>query len=936
LSVLAKRVTMCVMMAGKASLDGALQTKLYMPRRRPGLVERPRLLERLADGLRQGHKLILISAPAGFGKTTLLSEWIGDLRSVPGDTQIENRIAWLSLDEDDNDTARFFTHLIATLEMAQAGMCTETSALLQSLQPPSPKAILTALINDLATLSFGVVLVLDDYHAIEQIAIHTALTFLLDHMPSALHLVIASRTDPPLHLARLRTRSQLTELRAADLRFTPQEAATFLDQTMGLQLSTQAVEALEARTEGWIAGLQLAALSMRGKSAEGVADFIAAFGGSHRHVIDYLAEEVLAQQSDEVQSFLCQTAILDRLTAPLCDAVRGQADSQAILEQLEQTNLFLVALDDERKWYRYHLLFADFLRSRLRGDARLPELHRRAAEWHQRNGSLAEAIQHLLDAADFEAAASLIEQVTRATLMRSEIVTFLNWVEALPHSVICAHPTLHAYNAWALLLTGHSLDEVEARLQDREEDSDHLPGEAIALKAFIAAFQGRARLADQLSQQALERLPEDDLFVRGIVALNAGIASMLHGDLQAGSLALDHVAQIGQAAGNAMITVVALCNQAEVAIMQGHLRKAPALYQQAQEWSIDGQGRPLPIAGMALIGLGELAREKNELESAASHVCEGIELIKKWGEIGAMDGYIALARIKQAQGDNAGANEAIEAAKHLSLRFDTTQIDDIFVAAYQARLWVAQGKLDLAWSWAKERELKSAKEVEGDADGILYLREIEQLTLARVLLGRGEPSQVMELLEGMQPGSEQQGAIRNLIEIHMLKALALRAQGHTSQAFAALKHALTLAEPEGFVRLFVDEGEPMRFLISDFRLRISERHHHEPTEASRSLLAYADRLLAVFGASGAPSQSKIDTLRVKSLMVEPLSKREMEVLRLIAAGLSNSEIAARLVVAPSTIKTHINNLYGKLGVSRRTQALARAQELGLLGYSDSP
>ncbi len=885
---------------------------------------RPRLLERLAEGLRRGHKLILISAPAGFGKTTLLGEWVHHLSE--GGRQ-RDEVAWLSLDEDDNDAARFFVHLVAALETVQGGVCPRTSALLQSLQPPSPKAILTLLINDLAILTFDMVLILDDYHVIEQAAIHAALTFLLDHLPPLLHVVIASRTDPPLPLARLRARNQLAELRAADLRFTSQEAAMFLNQTMGLQLSTQAIETLEARTEGWIAGLQLAALSMRGKTAERVADFIAAFGGSHRHVIDYLAEEVLAQQSDETRVFLCQTAILNRLTAPLCNAVTGRADSQAILERLEQTNLFLVSLDEERKWYRYHRLFADFLRSR-QDDVQLPELHRRAAEWHQRNGMPAEAIHHLLEAADFEAAADLIEQVTRATLMRSEVVTFLNWVEALPHCVIHARPILRAYNAWALMLTGHSLDEIEAHLRVEDEDSDHLPAEALVLRAFIAAFQGRARLAGQLSCQVVEQMPEGDLFLQSLLALNTSISSTLNGDLQAGRLALDRVVQMSQATGNVMMTVMALCSLGEVTAMQGHLREALEFYRQAQEWSVDGQGQLLPIAGMILIDKGELAREWNDLETAARYACEGIDLIKKWGEIGAMDGYIALARIRQAQGNTLAADKAIEAAKQIALRFDAVKVDDIYVAAHQARLWVAQGKLDLAWNWAKARGIESAKGVaqqdEAGADLIPYLHDLEQLTLARVMLGRGELGQVIELLESLLPRAEQQDATRSLIEIHMLKALALQAQGHAPQANAVLEHALSLAEPEGFVRLFVDEGEPMRPLILDFRLWIEKQSRGQ----DHKLITYVDRLLAAFTQLAAMPQSK--TSHPQSAMVEPLSEREIQVLQLIAAGLSNSEIAARLVVASSTIKTHINNIYSKLGVSRRMQAVARAKELGLL------
>jgi LuxR family maltose regulon positive regulatory protein len=987
-----------------------LATKLYIPPVRPELVTRPRLVERLnaglfgssaslseGRGLRKGsglqkgwsfaRKLTLISAPAGFGKTTLLSEWVADFGLTPAggkpeskvqDQESKIRVAWLSLDQGDNDPVRFLAYLIAAFQTIEESVGRGALGVLQSPgfakanTPPPVEELLTALINQINAIPGGCVLVLDDYHLVTAQLIHDALAFLLDHMPANLHLVIATRADPPLPIARLRGRGELTELRQPDLRFTPEEVTEFLNRAMGLELSGDEVVALASRTEGWIAGLQMAALAMQRQDAGRTSGFIQAFTGSHRYILDYLVEEVLQRQPSSVQAFLLQTAILDRMTAPLCDAViesqrisesaNQRADDlpicrfadlqfadlsgKEILEYLDRHNLFVVPLDNERRWYRYHRLFADLLRARLHqemGAQGRASLHRRASAWYEHNGLEPLAIDHALAAGDFERAAHLIEQTAEATLMRSEGVTFLNWVEALPDELVRARPTLCLFHAWALLMGGHPPDAVESRLQDIEGDTDLISGQVDTLRGFIAAFQGRASYASELSRQALEQLPEGDSFFRGIAAWNLSISHMLSGDVAATGQAFDEAARVGQETGNVMVAVMALCHLAEARRAQGQLHEATEIYQQAAALAVDEQGRPLPVAGMALIGLGELSREWNDLEAAARYLVEGIELSSQWGEFGTLDGYVYLARVRQAQGDEQGARDAIQKAQQIAIQFEATELDDIAVAACQARLWAAQGDIEAAMRWAEERGLEAATgATELEEGGLFYdhmMRQYEYITLARVLLAQGRPDEALPLLEPALAMLEQQGRHEGVLKLEILRAVTFQVQGDVVQAMVCLEHALSLAEPGGYVRAFVDEGEPMREL-----LRQPASRGIAPEYVSRLLAAFergtkdqgpttkAEDSPSVFRSSDKLRAGSFDKLRAgsSSVLVEPLSEREFEVLRLLTTHLSSTEIAKELCISANTVRFHIKNIYGKLGVHRRSDAIDRASELGLL------
>jgi LuxR family maltose regulon positive regulatory protein len=952
-----------------------LTTKLYVSPVGPAVVSRPRLTGRLNAGLTR--KLTLISAPAGFGKTTLLSEWASRRVSESASQRISESanqrisesasgrpVAWLSLDEGDNDPARFLAYLVAALQTVQADVGEAALAALQSPQPPPTESVLTALINEIAALpgpgdheggdplGRPYILVLDDYHLITARPIHDGLTFLLDHLPPNLHLVVATRADPHLPIARLRGQGQLTELRQSDLRFTIDEAAAFLNTRVGLNLSPDDVAALEARTEGWIAGLQMASLAMQARlSMRGqndVAGFIRAFTGGDRYILDYLVEEVLQRQPDSIQTFLLQTSILDRLTGPLCDAIlsRGaeeqrskgggdtsapqlpssSASGQEILEYIERNNLFVVPLDNERRWYRYHRLFADLLRRRLQQmqPDLVSTLHRRAGEWFEWNGLTAPAIEHALRAGDFERAAGLIDQIAEATLMRSELATFLGWMDELPDELVRDRPSLCVFQAWALLLAGRPLDAVEARLQDaaRSEAVD----KTAPLRALLALYRGQIPRAAELARRALERLSEDDLLLRNLATWIRGLSDLVDGDLAVSIHALDQVARMSHRAGNVMVAVMVLCNIAGVRMQQGQLHQAKDIYQQALEWATDEQGHPLPIAGKALMGLGRLFYQWNDLEAATRYLIEGVELTGRWGEVGAMDGYISLAQVRQAQGDVDGAQEAIQKAQQLALKTDATELDDILVAAHQAGLWVAQGDLEAALRWLEERGL-AVRGTEGLAVDVALTelearvgddffrsrrrRTAEYITLTRVLLAQGRPDEALAVLKPLLVIAERWGLNERVMRFQILRALAFHAQDDVAQGIAALDRALSLAEPAGYVRPFVDEGEPMARLL----YRAVERGIAPE---------YAGRLLAAF-----PTWETVDR-EPQAEMVEPLSERELEVLCLIAEGLSNQEIAQRLFISLHTVKWHTGNIYGKLGVKNRTQAVAKARSLGIL------
>jgi LuxR family maltose regulon positive regulatory protein len=907
--------------------DSLLVTKLFIPRLVRYLVTRPRLIEQLNAGF--GCKLALISAPAGFGKTTLLSEWAaGSSRDV----------AWVSLDEADNDAARFLAHFVAALQTIQAGIGEAALAVLQSPQSPPPESVLTALINEITTIPHDFALVLDDYQVIESKLIDQALTFLLDHLPPRMHLFIASRTDPSLPLARLRAGRQLVELRAADLRFTSDEAMTFLNQVMGLELGAEQVAALEARTEGWIAGLHLAALSIQGHDDK--TRFIHAFTGSQHYILDYLVEEVLQRQSESVQTFLLHTSILDRMTGPLCDAVtqyrrtsdqsntvdgatEPMADGQTMLARLEHANLFVIPLDDRQRWYRYHRLFSDFLRARLHQGLldQVPMLHHRASEWYEQNGLTEEAIDHALAAGDFEWAADLIERSAEVALMRSEVATFLGWVEALPGRVLRARPLLSVYEAGMQLMSGRPLEKVELHLKEAVEadSAGSVFGQVAVFRALIAVYQGDSGRSVEWAQRALELLPEDSLFLKSLVVGLLSLNYMYSGDFEAARQALYEAARVSREAGNLLNTVLATCHLAEVSIVEGRLHEARAFYDQALELAVDGQGRPRPIAGMALMGLGALLQEWNDLEGAARRLEEGIQLTKQWGEAGAIQGYLYLALVRQAQGDRAGAHEAVQVARQVSVSFDAMEMDDILVDIVQARLWVTQGNIEAASRWADQRGFDTdegfdeLKKQAGERS-LSFLRAVETITLAVVRIAQGRPDEALEILEPMIKMAEARGWRRYVIEILILQALAQQDIGDTASALQSLEYALSLAEQEGFVRIFVEHGARMEDLLRHLASR-------------RIAVDYVHKLLTEFKTEALALHKK---RTISSPLFEALSERELEVLRLIAAGLSNKEIAQELVVAISTVKTHINHIYRKLDVSSRTQAMVRAQELNLL------
>ncbi|MBE7553459.1 MAG: helix-turn-helix transcriptional regulator [Anaerolineales bacterium] len=902
-----------------------LQTKLYIPQTRvANLVPRPRLIEQLNEGLHRTPSVILISAPAGFGKTTLVSDWLHQ-NKVP--------TAWLSLDEGDNDPTRFLTYLVAALQTIAPTIGADVLAMLHSPQPPPIEAMLTVLVNDITTLPDHFTLILDDYHVIEAKAIDKALTFLLDHLPPPLHLVIATREDPPLPLARLRARDQLTELRAADLRFTPDEAATFLNEVMGLSLSAEEVTSLESRAEGWIAGLQLAALSIRGRAD--VAGFIKAFAGDNRYIVDYLVEEVLQRQPEPVRNFLLETSILDRLSGPLCNAVTGQGESKARLEALERGNLFVIPLDDKRHWYRYHHLFVDVLRVHLMEEQpdRVRTLHQRASEWYEQNGSAAEAIRHALAAKDFERAAYLIERAVPAMRRSRQEVTLLGWLKALPDEVIQCRPVLSVHYAGTLLQSGQ-LDGVEDRLRDAERWFDPmanmgemavvdeaefhgLPGWIAIYHAGMALVRGDVAGTVTYARRALDLVPEADHLGRGAAAALLGLAYWTSGDLEtAYQTYAEGMARV-QRAGHLSDALGCAIALADIRLAQGRLREAMSIYERGLKLATE-QGAPPPaVRGAAdmYVGMSELLRERDDLNAATQHLLRSKEL----GEFAGLpqNRYrwcVAMARIRKVQGDLDGALDLLDEAERLYM-------GDFFpnvrpVAAWKTRVWVAQGRLGEALGWAREQGLSAQ-------DDLSYLHEFEYITLARVLLTRYKRDrtdsplrEAIGLLERLLQAAEEGGRTGSAIEILVLQALAHQALGDISTALLPLQQALTLAEPEGYVRTFLDEGPPMAQLLRE--------------AAAREIMPdYTGRLLKVFKAEPSSSEGA-SPLPASPPLIEPLSQRELEVLRLFKTELSGPEIADELVIGLSTLRTHTKSIYSKLNVNSRRAAVNRAEELGLI------
>ena len=813
----------------------------------------------------------------------------------------------------------------------------DARAMIQPPQPPSFTVILTGLLNHLADRSAegDLVLALDDYHVIEQPAIHAMVAFLLDHLPPHMHLAVATRVDPPLPLARLRARRQLTELRAADLRFTADETATFLNQIMGLNLAPENIAALEARTEGWIASLQLAAISLQNRAATEAASFIAAFSGSHRHVIDYLTEEVLAQQPPEIHEFLSQTAILDRLTASLCDAVTERDDSERLLRRLEQANLFLAPLDDERQWYRYHRLFADFMRNHIYNEA--PELaqmlHRRAAAWYAEHALPSEAIGHALRAADFESAAQWIEQAVVPLLMRSEATTLLNWLKALPQSIMDARPALNLALAEAALVAGEfapiemALHAVETALNRGDvpaEEHDAIQSQVTAVRAYMATFSGDIHQGVALAQQAFAALPEGNTFLRSVIAWLLGLSQFFDTDTAAAQRVFGETLELSQTTGNTLIASLSIFVTGYFAILQGRLRQARITFEQGLASLTGTPHTPLPVsASLIYQGLAEVLRETNDLEAAAQAIAHCIALGEQWGNAEVLvDDYVVLSRIAYAQGDEARARQTVEKIMAFAHENKISRLTIRQMEAFQARMRVAWGELEAATLWTEKWLDAYVQEPLPEGNIAVFIRWMEVSALARFYLVHGHFTDAIAVLTPLRRLVEDAGWMGVAIELLSLEALALHGLGQRDAAHTTLHRAFTLAAPEGYTRVFVDMGAEMARLLQEV---LDEGIMPDYVQ---SLLQVTDSQFLIPSSCKHTSNSQL--LTRNSQLLEPLSDRELEILRLIETGATNREIADRLYIAVSTVKTHINNLYGKLGVANRVQALARAHELDLL------
>ncbi len=899
-----------------------LATKFFIPLLPPKVVARSRLVKQLSDGLTTGHKLTLISAPAGFGKSTLASDWV---------VNCGQQAAWLSLDENDNDPVRFLIYVISALQKISPNLGAGLLDALQSPQSPPIQTVLTALLNEITSLSNNFILVLDDYHLTDARPVDDALTFLIDHLPPQLHLVITTREDPSVPIPRLRARNQLTEIRAADLRFTPSEAAEFLNQVMSLDLAAEEVATLEARTEGWIAGLQLAALSMKGQ--QDVHGFIQAFAGDHRYIVDYLAEEVLRRQPEPVRNLLLQTSILERLNGSLCDAVTAQAGSASKLEQLQRGNLFLIPLDDKRDWYRYHHLFADVLHMHLLTEQPdlVPTLHYRASEWFENNNLTADAIRHSLSAKDFERAAELIEKAIPFMRQSRQESTLLGWFKALPDKLFQNHPVLNVNYVGTLMQNGQ-FDGVESRLRDIEqwlvtpeeirgqpvyvdqEDFQRLPSSVHLYRAAIALAKGDVTNATSHASKVLELAREDDDFPRGAASSLVGLASWTSGDLEAayqmfakGMSHLQNVGYISDVIGGSLTL-------ADIRITQGRLREAMGIYERGLQLATR-QGTPaLRGAADMHVGMSGLYLERNDLIAAEQHLLKSREL----GELNGLpkNPYrwrVTMARIREAQTDLEEAFDLLNEAEPLYLSDFAPNVRPI--RALKARVWVKQGELEKALAWAGERKL-SVEEEPG------YLREFEKITFARILMSQyqsshREPSlnDAIGLLERLLKAAEEGGRVESAIEILILQAHAHQMQKDAPAALSALERALKLAEPEGYIRMFVDEGADMERL-----LREAATHKILPD--------YTDRLLSAFEGFG--EETPPSAAPVLGSLVEALSQRELDILRLFKTELSGPEIAQELVIALSTVRTHTKSIYNKLNVNSRRAAVIKAIELGLI------
>jgi LuxR family maltose regulon positive regulatory protein len=886
-----------------------LVTKTRAPRLPPGFIARPRLSQWLTEAMR--HGVVLLSAPAGYGKTTLLAE---ALQHTP------MPVGWVSLDDDDNDPGTFWLYVISALETVSTETCRPILTALQSPERPPTRWLLTALVNSLSSQGTDFALVLDDYQAIASPAIHDGIGFIGEHLPPHLHLVIAARADPPLPLARWRARGGLAEIRAEELAFTSAEAAAFLERNTGTALREADVTALQRRSEGWIAGLKMAALTLTGR--KDITSSIKAFSGANRFILEFLVEEVLDRQSPRVRRFLLETSVVERLSGPLCNAMTGNDDGQSMLEQLESANLFLTPLDDERRWYRYHQLFADVLRSRL--TASEPEhvgvLHRRASEWLEREGLIDGAIEHSLLGGDGDRAVLLLEEEAPRMLAQGQAARLLRYTGRISEPLLLGSPWLCVSFAWAALMANNQelllpmLSRTVTALSDVPEkmtpcsrsNVQRIKGHLLSIQSFVARAQGDIPRATGLSEEANRELPGDvpgDRVAHAVNSLNLAACYQESGDIAMAVSFLEELATAGRAGGFSYAALAARASLAEIEMQLSRLDRAAAICEEAIEqgrrW---GGAGPMPGTALSFIVRGRIQYERNDLEGAAASLHEGIEL----GEMSenrepVLKGYLSMAELAQAKGDQDAAVEWLDRAGNLgpwvSLPPELGQLP-----ARKCKVALHRGDRVAATNWAREQEMSLPMSRQPRYD-----QELAWLTLVRVRIATGSCRELPVYLDAFIRNAERQGRTGAVIEGLILKALCADRSGASAEAARSFERAVSLAEPAGYVRIFVDEGSSLTGLL---RRLCTEGTHRD----------YATRLLDAMSPEGGSRPG----------VVESLSERECEVLRLIAAGKSNREIACDLFLATGTVKKHANNIFGKLGVGSRTQAVARARELGIL------
>ncbi len=884
-----------------------LTTKLYSPFPNENNVPRPRLVNLLDKGLSQ--RLILVSAPAGFGKTTLISDWVRK-------SELPN--IWISLDEDDNEPTRFLTYLEASLTQVFPELDLGLQNVVFSPGLASPTILLTPFINEISALSHEFILVLDDYFFIQSNPIHEITSFLIKHLPPNMHLVIITREDPPLSLAQLRARQQIMEVRVDDLRFSIDEAKEFFSHTLGTQLSLANIRTLESFTEGWIAGLQLAALSLQGN--QDTSSFIKAFADNDRYIVDYLAEEVIEKQPEVIKDFLLQTSILDRLSGDLCDAVTETKNGQNMLEAIEKSNLFIVSLDNQRHWFRYHRLFASMLRQRLMQmqPEKVAELHLRAADWFEQNQFAPESIHHALEGKDFKGAALKAERVAQGMLQKGAFGTLLGWLNNMPDELVTSRPWLSIYHALALALTRQS-NKAEGRLNEAKKhynakpfaiDKEAMISHTETIQAQLALLSGDLLGAINLNHQAYKRLPENDLFLQGATLLGLGRANYLLGDFENAEQYLKEANNKGQTF-SIILAMVTTYLRVRIKISLGKLKAAHRILEASSNLMSENERNSSPAIGYHYLAQCELLLEENRVEEAEQYLSEAFNSVNRSGNPDMMVCYyVNLAQIQQALGDEKEAIESIETAERNIAQYGKNLYWTIpSVIAYRIQLLLIQGNFSEAAHWVNESGFSIKTELG-------YKYEVENLIKARFLLSQEEQDsdEALELLNHLKQEAEDNNRLRSVIEVHILQALAYLSKDDINKALSVFSQALSLAESEGFVRLFTDKGDEISYLLQ----QVSEKN------SSSDFVIKLQNTLQNVEEDIRPSS------KTKNHLLDALSKRELEVLQALSKGLTNKEIARKLFLSVNTVKVHTNRIYRKLGANSRTDAIAKARNLNIL------